>query len=659
MATVEYWIQLENHPWDVAPNNIDRMTGQNMQDREPGYLSPITVGGKPMYRLLSRAVDTAGGEIPLIAIPPHPPDPNKQVRTADEALILRRYTANWAAPDDRKVNPWDLNEPDATTTNGTIPGPVIECNVGDIVVVHFRNMDNRIKLMLRPAPGPIPIPIPTPVAFPITKRIHSLHPHGFVFGSTSDGAYPLSPPDPSQPVAAEAAAWAQVPGFSGQFKQGDRVPPGGTYTYTWNTLGWPTTAGVWLYHDHAICDEENVNHGAIGIIVIHNIADQLQEVDIRAGDAQNPSKLDPAFLPGGTANGSPRELRCFPFPVPIPLHPGQLNLVRRSAAPHGGHGGGMPGMPMATEPTPEPLSPPGAAPMLVDGEGYLELDPKMEQILRLCRWFYRPPPSKALYLLLFHELGDAGMCINGRKYMGNTPTLVAGPTSRLRFGVVGMGDDFHTFHIHGHRWVIPGPDGTDPAAIQTSVQKRAVSQFEDTKIFGPANSFVFTIKEGNLDVGGLPSFMGPPIGAAIGEWHLHCHVLNHMMMGMMGSLLIIAGGELALPLPVGVPCDMGAMGPPPPGPTVVVRNNSFNPNSLTVSAGTTVTFDFQGSPHTVKTVATTGGATPITINNGGGDLDAVPQGQQRIVMIMGNPGGQIQYQCGIHGPAMAGTINIA
>src|SRR2546430_6055438 len=27
-------------------------------------------------------------------------------------------------------------------------------------------------------------------------------------------------------------------------------PDGGTFTYTWNTFGWPSTAGVWHYHDH-------------------------------------------------------------------------------------------------------------------------------------------------------------------------------------------------------------------------------------------------------------------------------------------------------------------------------------------------------------------------------------------------------------------------
>ena len=130
-----------------------------------------------------------------------------------DSLIFRRYTANWAAPDDRKVNAWDLNEPNPTDagTMGTIPGPVIECNVGDTVTVHFRNMDNR-------------------VGKDVLARAHSIHVHGFVFSNAHDGAYPLSPPDPAQAVGAEAALWSMV-GVAGN-KRGDRVPPGGTFSYT-------------------------------------------------------------------------------------------------------------------------------------------------------------------------------------------------------------------------------------------------------------------------------------------------------------------------------------------------------------------------------------------------------------------------------------------
>ena len=373
MAVIEYWIQLENHPWDLCPNplNIDRMTGQAPQGgarQNVPLTSPVT--GATTVRTMN---------MPLL-----------RDGALHSALILRRYTKDWAAPDDRKVNPWDINEPDPTDTGtmGTIPGPVIECQVGDSVVVHFRNLD------LRTAKGTL---------LPIESRTHSLHPHGFVFDRFSDGAYPLSPPDPAQPIpAAESAAWAAI--AVTDLKQGDRVPPpkdpgdpvatAATYDYHWNTFGWQTTAGVWLYHDHSVCDMENVEHGAIGIIVIHN-PDDHQDVDIR--DPEDPAKYVPELLPGGTVNSSP---------------------VRQDS---------------------------GSA-VFVD------------------------PPARALYLQLYHFLGhNSGMTINGRKYLGNTPTVLAGPETLMRFGVVGMNmAGFHTFHLHGHRWVIPGPDGNTPDAIQGS-----------------------------------------------------------------------------------------------------------------------------------------------------------------------------------------------
>ncbi len=93
---------------------------------------------------------------------------------------------------------------------------------------------------------------PEPMRRAMPAYAHSLHPHGFVFAATSNGAYPLSPPDPSQPIpAAEQAAWTAVGGVTGN-KRGNRVPPGGTFTYTWETFGWQTTTGAWLYHDHSI-----------------------------------------------------------------------------------------------------------------------------------------------------------------------------------------------------------------------------------------------------------------------------------------------------------------------------------------------------------------------------------------------------------------------
>ncbi|MGI8567895.1 MAG: multicopper oxidase domain-containing protein [Methylocella sp.] len=553
------WIQIENNPWDVAPHNINRMTGQTIEDMTGQ--APVE---KTLFSPVTRVKKSRKMFMPL----------------SEDALILRRYTENWAAPDDRKVNPWDLNEPDPTDngTMGTIPGAVIECNEVDQVFVHFRNFDCRSGKTLK-------------------QRTHSLHAHGFACAPTSDGAYPLSPVAspvskdvPGQPVGPEAKVWGlvEVTGF----KKGDRVPPGGTFIYNWYTFHWPSTAGVWLYHDHSIFDMENVQQGAIGIIVIHEPKDPEDDTDLDL------------HLPGGLFNGLPTVTSCLPIPIRVPILPHQLDtLGLHGNVPHP-HGG----MPMATPAQapaaaasagPEPdQADPVAALIVKDGDHLLELSPDFTRVSRFCFTFYRPPPAKARYLQLFHDLGNASMCINGRKYLGNTPTLVAGLNTRMRFGVVGMGrgDGIHTFHLHGHRWIVPGPDGNDSTIIERSAQVKAVSQFEDTRAFGPANSFTFKINQGSF----MGSFLkeNPDLGPGIGEWHMHCHVLDHMMGGMMGSLLVINGGELVTALPVGEKREddrikIGGLD----DLTVHIKGIEFFPKTLMVSAGQTVTWNWEGDNH--------------------------------------------------------------
>src|SRR5713226_4627079 len=125
---------------------------------------------------------------------------------------------------------------------------------------------------------------------------------------------------------------------------------------------------------------------------------------------------------------------------------------------------------------------------------------------------------------------------------------------------------------NGHRWVIPAAAGT-AANANNAIPNPLVnisSQFEDTRIFGPANSFAFTVQEGTSFMRAEPPF---------GEWHMHCHVLSHMMGGMMGSLLIVNGGELFFGLPSGQPCPPDVNGPD----VVNIIDNSFSPVSLAVA----------------------------------------------------------------------------
>ena len=89
--------------------------------------------------------------------------------------------------------------------------------------------------------------------------------------------------------------------------------------------------------------------------------------------------------------------------------------------------------------------------------------------------------------------------INGRAFVGNTPVFESRVGDTVQWDVMAMGDEFHTFHVHGHRW---RTDGGTP---------------EDTRGLGPAESFRVRWKEN-----------------APGTWLYHCHVETHMAQGMIG-----------------------------------------------------------------------------------------------------------------------------
>ena len=92
------------------------------------------------------------------------------------------------------------------------------------------------------------------------------------------------------------------------------------------------------------------------------------------------------------------------------------------------------------------------------------------------------------------------MTIDGRAFVGNTPVFHAKVGDVVQWDVMAMGSDFHTFHVHGHRWFMQG-----------------LHVARDTQTVGPAESFRFRWRED-----------------APGTWLYHCHVEDHMMRGMIG-----------------------------------------------------------------------------------------------------------------------------
>jgi len=90
-------------------------------------------------------------------------------------------------------------------------------------------------------------------------------------------------------------------------------------------------------------------------------------------------------------------------------------------------------------------------------------------------------------------------CINGRAYAGNTPTLRSRVGQTVELTAFSMDNNFHDFHIHGHRW------------------KDAAGTFVDTPTVGPNETITARFVEDNP-----------------GRWLYHCHVFSHQDGGMAG-----------------------------------------------------------------------------------------------------------------------------
>jgi FtsP/CotA-like multicopper oxidase with cupredoxin domain len=110
------------------------------------------------------------------------------------------------------------------------------------------------------------------------------------------------------------------------------------------------------------------------------------------------------------------------------------------------------------------------------------------------------------FVLFFHDLSasdappltqDLSLC-NGAAFVDNAPTFTARSGERVRWRVGTLGNSFHVFHIHGHRWL--GAGG-----------------WTDSELLGPATTLTVEYREDNP-----------------GDWLYHCHVAAHMMHGMAG-----------------------------------------------------------------------------------------------------------------------------
>jgi manganese oxidase len=169
-ARREYWVQARDVLWDVVPTRPRR-------DQWHGR----AVAGPSVYR----------------------------------AFAYQQMTEGFAAPIDGPA----------------IPGPTLYAEVGDTLVVHFRNgLSER------------------------TGQALTLHPHGVKYNPDYDGVY--------------LGDFTRAGGF---------VAPGDEFTYTWEAT--PDSVGVWPYHDHGPNHTVNTFRGLFGAVVVREKGSKAPDVE--------------------------------------------------------------------------------------------------------------------------------------------------------------------------------------------------------------------------------------------------------------------------------------------------------------------------------------------------------------------------------------------
>ncbi len=135
-------------------------------------------------------------------------------------------------------------------------------------------------------------------------------------------------------------------------------------------------------------------------------------------------------------------------------------------------------------------------------------------------------PTVNTHTITENGAGLPSYCLNGRSFVGNTPTIAAHTGQKLTWYVfnLDLGMGWHNFHVHGQRWKFGG-------------------ETVDSRSIGPAESFV-------VETTAPPVILLPADIAATqdsderpedakryvlrGDFLFHCHVEMHMMQGLAG-----------------------------------------------------------------------------------------------------------------------------
>lgn len=432
-------------------------------------------------------------EIPLQRARDLNPDPRiveieLTARVAEVELLPGRKTEMW-------------------TYDGSVPGPLIEANVGDTLIVHFRN------------------------ELPESTTVHW---HGVRLPAAMDGSDRVQDP----------------------------VEPGGTFEYAFTV----PDAGTYWYHPH-VRSNEQVGRGLYGALVVHDpdeppLGDELvvvvDDVSLYEDGTLRPQDAGGHF--GDIFGREGRTLlvngREMPTLTVRTGRPQRWRIVNSANARYyrlrlpgrmwrvGSDGGFI----EAPEPIGDIVLVPGermevvwvpdgepgtevVVPWLTVDRGYLSHERPPEDMMRV-RFADLPPETapalpERLRTIEPIDIGDATpveirltqktvdgkvvMGINDRAHHEGGFMVHAHVGDTHVWEVVNTTDGSHPFHLHGYFFQVLGPDGEPEPVWRDTVD---IPYQQTVKI--------------------AIHYEGRP-----GEWMFHCHILEHAELGMMGHLMVM------------------------------------------------------------------------------------------------------------------------
>jgi plastocyanin len=336
---------------------------------------------------------------------------------------------------------------------------------------------------------------------------HSFHLHGLHYGIESDGAWPFG-----------------VGSRSG--RRSDEIRPGDSWTYVFNAT--EDTIGVWPFHDHVRNVQANVNRGLFGALIVRDPSAPRPDHEIPLfvhqlqAASQSETFQSPTLGHGATYAHTFASTGSVPYQCKI-------------------HGTSMAGTVNV-----DPSAPAGNRTVAI-GDNFF--NPASVSV--------RPGASVTWtnngnfdHIVFAPGGGAATFCMNGRAYVGNTPTIEVRPADRLRWYLcnLDLGTVWHNVHPHSARWQLPGPSG---GATDVHALSPAQTYVMDTEA-PPAIRVPCALEPLQCD----PPLKGCRVPVK-GEFLVHCHLEEHMMSGLAGlvrskdwiwvSQEALAGTDIQLP----------------------------------------------------------------------------------------------------------------